>query len=155
MFCLVAKRRRQDEDLDQLSTHVVRIGELGKEMGQELHLQGQLLDELDTEIEGTSTRIAAAQKKVRAQPRAAGGAAGAARWRCAAAGAGLLSSRASPPCKRQPHANASHLHTLIPAAPTRHPQVEYVLQKAGSKGQLAIIGFLVLLLIVLIFLLIA
>lgn len=31
--------RRQDEDLDHLSTHVVRIGELGKEMGQELHLQ--------------------------------------------------------------------------------------------------------------------
>ncbi|PRW60333.1 Syntaxin-61 [Chlorella sorokiniana] len=88
--------QRQDEDLDQLSHHVVRIGELGKEMGQELHLQGQLLDELDTEIEGTSTRIQAAQKKI-----------------------------------------------------------EYVLQKAGSKGQLGIIGFLVLLLIVLIFLLIA
>lgn len=31
--------RRQDEDLDQLGHHVVRIGELGKEMGQELHLQ--------------------------------------------------------------------------------------------------------------------
>lgn len=53
--------RRQDEDLEQLSTHVVRIGELGKEMGQELHLQGQLLDELDAEIDGTSTRIQAAQ----------------------------------------------------------------------------------------------
>jgi hypothetical protein len=53
--------RRQDEDLDQLSHHVVRIGELGKEMGQELHMQGQMLDELDQEIEGTSTRIAAAQ----------------------------------------------------------------------------------------------
>lgn len=40
---------------------MVRIGELGKEMGQELHMQGQMLDELDQEIEGTSTRIAAAQ----------------------------------------------------------------------------------------------
>lgn len=30
--------------------------------------QGQLLDELDTEIEGTSTRIAAAQKKVGGVP---------------------------------------------------------------------------------------
>ena len=39
--------RRQDDELDHLSSHVVRIGELGKEMGQELHLQGQLLDELD------------------------------------------------------------------------------------------------------------
>ena len=33
--------RRQDEELDQLSTHVVRIGELGREMGQELHMQVQ------------------------------------------------------------------------------------------------------------------
>ncbi|KAL4428706.1 hypothetical protein ABPG77_009812 [Micractinium sp. CCAP 211/92] len=86
--------RRQDEDLDQLGSHVVRIGELGKEMGQELHLQGQLLDELDTEIEGTSTRLQAAQKKI-----------------------------------------------------------DYVLQKAGAKGQLAIIGFLIVTLIILIFLL--
>ena len=39
--------------------------------------------------------------------------------------------------------------------PPPGPQVEYVLQKAGAKGQLAIIGFLVVLLIVLIFLLIA
>ncbi|PSC74939.1 Syntaxin-61 [Micractinium conductrix] len=86
--------QRQDEDLDHLSSHVVRIGELGKEMGQELHLQGQLLDELDQEIEGTSTRLQAAQKKI-----------------------------------------------------------DYVLKKAGTKGQLAIIGFLILTLIVLIFLL--
>eukprot|EP00887_Chlorella_sp_A99_P003299 scaffold9.g3299.t1 len=56
--------RRQDDELDQLSTHVVRIGELGKEMGQELHLQGQLLDELDNEVEGTQGRLAAAQRKV-------------------------------------------------------------------------------------------
>lgn len=88
--------QRQDDDLDQLSSHVVRIGELGKEMGQELHLQGQLLDELDTEIEGTSSRIAAAQKKI-----------------------------------------------------------EYVLKKAGARGQIAIIGFLILVLIILIFLVIA
>lgn len=88
--------QRQDEDLDQLSHHVVRIGELGKEMGQELHSQGQLLDELDQEIDGTSTRLAAAQKKV-----------------------------------------------------------EYVLKKAGAKGQLAIIGFLILVLIILVFLVVA
>lgn len=86
--------QRQDEDLDHLSHHVVRIGELGKEMGQELHLQGQLLEELDTEIEGTSTRLQAAQKKI-----------------------------------------------------------DYVLAKAGAKGQLAIVGFLILTLIILIFLL--
>lgn len=87
-----------------MSHHVLRIGELGKEMGQELHVQvrphaalagqwkkhpgggcnlwcncvlavtwswalhpqGQLLDELDQEVEGTSTRIAAAQVRVEA-----------------------------------------------------------------------------------------
>jgi hypothetical protein len=34
-------------------------------------------------------------------------------------------------------------------------KIEYVLQKAGAKGQLAIIGFLILVLIILIFLVIA
>lgn len=34
-------------------------------------------------------------------------------------------------------------------------KVEYVLQKAGSKGQLAIIGFLILVLIILIFLVVS
>ena len=37
-----APRRQQDENLEDLSSHVVRIGELGKEMGQELHVQGQV-----------------------------------------------------------------------------------------------------------------
>ena len=89
-------RRRQDDQLDDLSTHVVRIGELGREMGQELQLQGALLDELDQEVEGTSTRLQAAQKKV-----------------------------------------------------------EFVLKKAGAKGQLLIIGFLIVVLVVLVFLLLA
>lgn len=34
--------RQQDDDLDMLGDHVVRIGELGREMGQELHLHGQV-----------------------------------------------------------------------------------------------------------------
>ena len=73
---------------------MVRIGELGREMGQELKMQGQLLDELDAEVDGTSTRLQAAQRKV-----------------------------------------------------------EFVLKKAGTKGQLLIIGFLILVLVVLILLL--
>ena len=50
----------------------------------------------------------------------------------------------------------------LPALPARlrclaclQKKVEYVLQKAGAKGQLAIIGFLILTLIILIFLLLA
>lgn len=34
--------RQQDRELDHLGDHVVRIGQLGKEMGQELHVQGQV-----------------------------------------------------------------------------------------------------------------
>eukprot|EP00890_Picochlorum_soloecismus_P001045 jgi/Picsp_1/1941/NSC_05407-R1_qc-snare tlg1 syntaxin 6-family len=82
---------RQDQDLDQLSQHVVRIGELGREMGQELDAQGQILDEFGYEMEGTQTRLAAAQRKV-----------------------------------------------------------QYVLDRAGTKGQLIIIGVLVVVLVVLI-----
>lgn len=87
---------QQDQELDVLNQHVVRIGELGREMGQELNSQGQLLDDLGEEMEGTQTRLAAAQKKV-----------------------------------------------------------QYVLDRAGTKGQLLIIAFLVVVLVVLIFLAIA
>ena len=55
---------RQDEELDVLGAHVLRIGELGKEMGQELDAQGELLDEFGYEMMGTQTRLAAAQRKV-------------------------------------------------------------------------------------------
>ena len=46
----------------------------------------------------------------------------------------------------------------LPSPPCPHPRrkqkkIDYVLKKAGTKGQLAIIGFLILTLIVLIFLL--
>ena len=55
---------RQDQELDVLGEHVLRIGELGKEMGQELDVQGELLDEFGYEMMGTQTRLAAAQRKV-------------------------------------------------------------------------------------------
>lgn len=55
---------RQDQELDALSHHVVRIGELGRDMGTELGLQGRMLEELGEEMDGTQTRLAAAQKKV-------------------------------------------------------------------------------------------
>lgn len=55
---------RQDRELDELSHHVVRIGELGRDMGQELDIQGQMLDDLSLEMDGTNTRLALAQKKI-------------------------------------------------------------------------------------------
>lgn len=81
---------RQDQELDVLGEHVLRIGELGREMGQELEAQGQLLDEFGYEMQGTQTRLAAAQRKV-----------------------------------------------------------QYVLDRAGTKGQLIIIAVLVVVLVVL------
>lgn len=87
---------RQDQDLDVLGDHVLRIGELGREMGQELDAQGQLLDDFGYEMQGTQTRLAAAQRKV-----------------------------------------------------------QYVLDRAGVKGQLAIIAILVVVLVVLMVLIIS
>jgi SYP6 family syntaxin len=87
---------QQDEQLDELSAHVVRIGALGREMGQELHSQSALLDELGGEVDGASTRLAAAQRRV-----------------------------------------------------------QLVLDRAGAKGQLCIIGVLAAVLVILILLVIA
>jgi len=83
---------RQDQELDVLGEHVLRIGELGRDMGQELDAQGQLLEDFGYEMQGTQTRLAAAQRKV-----------------------------------------------------------QYVLDRAGTRGQLLIIGVLIVVLVILIF----
>lgn len=83
--------RRQDEDLDQLGDHVQRIGHMGLQIHDELQGQNVLLEQLDEDVEGTTSRLAAAQKKINT-----------------------------------------------------------VLQKAGLRGQLMIIGILIVLLVVLI-----
>lgn len=83
--------RRQDEDLDQLGDHVQRIGHMGLQIHDELQGQNVLLERLDEDVEGTTSRLAAAQKKINT-----------------------------------------------------------VLQKAGLRGQLMIIGILILLLVILI-----
>ena len=83
--------RRQDDDLDQLGDHVQRIGHMGLQIHDELQGQNVLLERLDEDVEGTTTRLAAAQKKINT-----------------------------------------------------------VLQKAGLRGQLMIIGILILLLVILI-----
>ena len=57
--------RAQDDQLDDISLTVGRIGEVGRAMHDELTLQGRMLEELDTDLDGTSTRLKAAQRKVR------------------------------------------------------------------------------------------
>ena len=86
-FCLC---RQQDEDLDHLGQHVIRIGQMGRQIGEELGQQNTMIDELEGDIDGTSNRLAAAQKKM-----------------------------------------------------------THVLKKAGLRGQLSIIGILIVLLVIL------
>ena len=50
--------------MDALSLGVNRIGQLGLQMRDELVVQDRMLDELDADMEGTHTRLQAAQKKV-------------------------------------------------------------------------------------------
>jgi len=82
--------RQQDDDLDHLGEHVIRIGQMGRQIGEELGQQSSMIDELDGDIDGTTNRLAAAQKKM-----------------------------------------------------------THVLKKAGLRGQLSIIGILIVLLIIL------
>ena len=51
-----AHSRRRSLRSHPPGAHVLRIGELGKEMGQELDAQGELLDEFGYEMVGTQTR---------------------------------------------------------------------------------------------------
>ena len=56
--------RRQDEDLDELSESVARLGNVGLTIGEELDAQGKMLEELEEDVDGTTTRLAAAQRKL-------------------------------------------------------------------------------------------
>lgn len=56
--------RQQDEQLDELGEHVSRIGRMGKHIHDELQHQTVLLDGLEEDLEGTQSRLAAAQRKV-------------------------------------------------------------------------------------------
>ena len=60
----VHARRQQDQDLDELSESVARLGQVGRTIGEELDTQGKLLDELEEDVDGTTTRLGAAQKKL-------------------------------------------------------------------------------------------
>ncbi|KAK4409599.1 syntaxin [Sesamum angolense] len=56
--------RQQDEELDELSASVQRIGDVGLTIHEELLAQEKIIDELGTEMEGTSNRLDFVQKKV-------------------------------------------------------------------------------------------
>jgi len=49
--------RRQDVDLDDISASISRIGQVGLTIGEELDTQGRMLDDLETDVEGTNSRL--------------------------------------------------------------------------------------------------
>ncbi|KAL2529922.1 syntaxin [Forsythia ovata] len=56
--------RQQDEELDELSASVERIGGVGLTIHEELLAQEKIVDELGTEMDSTSNRLEFVQKKV-------------------------------------------------------------------------------------------
>ena len=42
----------------------MRIGQMGRQIGDELGQQSELIDDLDADVDGTTSRLAAAQKKM-------------------------------------------------------------------------------------------
>jgi SYP6 family syntaxin len=56
--------QRQDVDLDDISASINRIGQVGLTIGEELETQGKMLDDLEQDVEGTNSRLQAAQRKM-------------------------------------------------------------------------------------------
>uniref|UniRef100_A0A6N2L1Z7 t-SNARE coiled-coil homology domain-containing protein n=2 Tax=Salix TaxID=40685 RepID=A0A6N2L1Z7_SALVM len=56
--------KQQDEELDELSASVERIGGVGLTIHEELLAQERIIDDLGTEMDTTSNRLDFVQKKV-------------------------------------------------------------------------------------------
>jgi syntaxin 6 len=56
--------QRQDVDLEDISVSIQRIGQVGLTIGEELATQGKMLEDLEQDVEGTNSRLAAAQRKM-------------------------------------------------------------------------------------------
>jgi hypothetical protein len=57
--------RRQDEDLDDISVSISRIGQVGLTIGDELAAQSKMLEDLEEDVDGVNARLAAAERKMR------------------------------------------------------------------------------------------
>mmetsp|Transcript_13880 Transcript_13880/g.50559 ORF Transcript_13880/g.50559 Transcript_13880/m.50559 type:complete len:131 (+) Transcript_13880:703-1095(+) len=56
--------QRQDSSLEELGSHVLRLGDLGRSIGEELEQQNTMIEELEDDIDHTQGSLAAAKKKV-------------------------------------------------------------------------------------------
>ncbi|KAG8487434.1 hypothetical protein CXB51_020993 [Gossypium anomalum] len=61
---LIGGSRQQDEELDELSASVERIGGVGLTIHEELLAQEKIIDDLGTEMDSTTNRLDFVQKKV-------------------------------------------------------------------------------------------
>jgi chromosome segregation ATPase len=56
--------RQQDAHLEDIEAAVTRLGRVGLTIHEELASQGQMLDELEEDVDTTHSRLRATQKKV-------------------------------------------------------------------------------------------
>lgn len=56
--------KEQDEDLDDLSATVERLGDVGLSIHEELAVQGHLMDELGNDMDSTGNRLDVVQKRI-------------------------------------------------------------------------------------------
>ncbi len=60
----VSLHRQQDEQLEDIEQAVTRLGRVGLTIHEELESQGRMLEELEEDVDTTSSRLKATQKKV-------------------------------------------------------------------------------------------
>jgi hypothetical protein len=61
---VVCPCRQQDAQLEDIEAAVTRLGRVGLTIHEELASQGQMLDELEEDVDTTHSRLRATQKKV-------------------------------------------------------------------------------------------
>lgn len=64
LLSLLVLGRRQDEDLEAMGEQVQRLGQVGLTIHEELSTQQNMLDDLDEDVDITTNRMRAAQKKI-------------------------------------------------------------------------------------------
>lgn len=63
-YALCCVCRQQDAHLEDIEAAVTRLGRVGLTIHEELESQGQMLDELEEDVDTTHSRLRATQKKV-------------------------------------------------------------------------------------------
>lgn len=57
--------QEQDQQLDEIETHLKRVGHMGLVISEEMESQNHLLTDLDDEVDTVGSRLRATQKKIK------------------------------------------------------------------------------------------